>query len=69
MNEISFRNMWISIAVVLPIGAVGLFLLRDYPVAKGWLGLALIVASIALRHYLDRHEFDAPEDGESPGSR
>jgi multidrug transporter EmrE-like cation transporter len=62
MNEISFRNVWVSLAIMLPIGFVGLFLLREHPEAKGWLVLGIIAAGIALRHYLDRHEFDGPQD-------
>jgi hypothetical protein len=45
-----------------PIGAVGLFLLRDDPVAKGWLVLGLLFCGISLRHYLDRNERWEPED-------
>jgi len=62
MDDISFRNVWVSLAVTLPIGVVGLFLLRDNPEAKGWMTLGLIVLAISLRHFLDRHELDEPED-------
>ena len=62
MDEISFRNVWVSLAVMLPIAAVGLFLLRDDPEAKGWLTLGIVVFGVNLRHFLDRHEFDEPED-------
>jgi len=62
MGNASFRNVWVSLAIMLPIGVVGLFLLRDHPEAKGWLVLGLLVCLIALRHHLDRHEFQEPED-------
>jgi hypothetical protein len=62
MSEISFRNVWVSLAVMLPIGAVGLFLLRNDPDAKGWLSLGLLVCTIALRHFLDRHELRDPKE-------
>jgi uncharacterized membrane protein YfcA len=62
MSDISFRNVWVSLAVTLPIGAVGLFLLRDDQEAKGMFVFALMVCGIALRHFLDRHELRKPED-------
>lgn len=62
MDDISFRNVWVSLAVILPIGVVGLFLLRDNPEAKGWMTLGLIVFGINLRHFLDRHEHWESED-------
>ena len=62
MDGISFRNVWVSLAVILPIGVIGLFLLRDNPEAKGWMTLGLIVFAVNLRHFLDRHEFDDPEE-------
>lgn len=62
MDGISFRNVWVSLAVILPIGVVGLFLLRDNPEAKGWMTLGLIALAVNLRHFLDRHEFDDPEE-------
>jgi hypothetical protein len=62
MGDISFRNVWISLAVILPVGVVGLFLLRDNPEAKGWMTLGLLVVGINLRHFLDRHEFDESKD-------
>ena len=61
-EEISFRNVWISLAIMLPIGGVGLFLLRDNPEAKGMMALVLLFVTIALRHFLDRHEHDEPGD-------
>jgi hypothetical protein len=64
MNDISFRNVWVSLAIMLPIGAVGLVLLRNDPVAKGWLTLGLLVCGIALRHFLDRHELDDKPKGD-----
>ena len=62
MDEISFRNVWVSLAVMLPIGAIGAFALRDHPEARGMLGLGLLFCAIALRHFLDRHEFDERRD-------
>jgi uncharacterized membrane protein YfcA len=62
MNELSFRSVWISLAVMLPIGGVGLFVLRNNQQAKGMLVLGLLVCAIALRHFLDRHELREPED-------
>ena len=63
MNEISFRNVWISLAIIVPIGGAGMFVLRDDPDAKGMLVFVLIATGIALRHYLDRHELrDHEED-------
>lgn len=62
MNDVSFRNVWVSLAIMLPIGAVGLFVLRDHPEAKGMLELVLLFCTIGLRHFLDRHELREPED-------
>lgn len=62
MGEISFRNVWVSLAIMLPIGAIGAFLLRDHPDARGMLGFGLLFCTIALRHFLDRHEFDGPDE-------
>lgn len=62
MSELSFRNVWVSLAVVVPIAAVGMFVLRDDPEAKGMLVFGLIMGGIALRHYLDRHELDERAD-------
>ena len=62
MGEISFRNVWVSLAIMLPIGAIGAFVLRDHPEARGMLGFGLLFCTIALRHFLDRHEFDEPEE-------
>jgi multidrug transporter EmrE-like cation transporter len=56
MDDLSFRNVWVSLAVMLPIAVVGLFLLRDNPEAKGWMTLGLIVFGVNLRHFLDGHE-------------
>lgn len=62
MNEISFRNVWVSLAITMPIGAIGIFVLRNDQEAKGMFVFALIIAGIALRHYLDRHELDGHEE-------
>lgn len=62
MNEVSFRNVWVSLAIMLPIGGVGLFIFRHDPQAKGMLVLVLLVCAIALRHFLDRHELRGPEE-------
>jgi uncharacterized membrane protein YfcA len=66
MNDLSFRSVWISLAIMLPIGGVGLFILRDDPQAKGMLVLVLLVCTIALRHFFDRHEFRDQETTEPP---
>lgn len=66
MDGLSFRNVWVSLAITLPIAAVGLFFLRDNPDAKGWLVLALVFLGTSLRHFLDRHELREPEDADPP---
>lgn len=62
MTELSFRNVWISLAVILPIGCVGLFILRNDQQAKGMLVLALIVCGVVLRHLLDGREMRRREE-------
>jgi hypothetical protein len=58
MDKVSFRNVWVSLAIMLPFGTAGLFIFRNHPEAKGMLELVLLFCVIGLRHFLDRHELD-----------
>jgi len=50
MNDVGYRDIWLSLAIVFPIGAVGLFLLRDDPQAKGMMVFVLLYFDVFLRH-------------------
>lgn len=50
MNDVGYRDIWLSLAIVFPIGAVGLFLLRDDPHAKGMMVFVLLYFGVFLRH-------------------
>lgn len=62
MNDIGNRDIWLSAAIVLPIGAVGLFLLRNYPQAKGMLVLIGIFCAVFLRHKFYNRELRKREE-------
>jgi hypothetical protein len=62
MNDLGYRNVWVSLAITIPIGAVGLFLLRNDPQAKGFLVLIGLFCSILLRHALDNRELRKREE-------
>ena len=62
MNDLSYRNIWISVGLVMPFAAVGLVLLRDAPEAKEVLGLLTVVIAVLLLHVLDRRELRRQED-------
>jgi hypothetical protein len=51
-----YRDIWISLAIVLPIGAIGLLLLRTDPTAKGFLVLMLVVAASFIRGHIYERE-------------
>lgn len=51
-----YRDIWLSLAIVLPIGMFGLFLFRDDPTAKGFLVLGLIVAGSLIRGHVYERE-------------
>lgn len=56
MSDLGYRNIWISLAIVMPFGAVGLFVLRDDQQAKGMLVLVAVFCAVFLRHVLDGRE-------------
>jgi hypothetical protein len=56
MNDVGYRDIWLSLAIVCPIGAVGLFLLRNDPQAKGMLVFVLLCFGVFLRHRLYARE-------------
>lgn len=56
MNELGFRNSWISLAIGLSIGTVGLVILRDTEEAKAAFAMVILALTIALRHVLDGRE-------------
>jgi hypothetical protein len=56
MDELSYRNIWIALAVVMPIGLIGLILLRDDPTAKGYLTVACIFGACFLHSTLNQRE-------------
>ncbi|HEX8688971.1 MAG TPA: hypothetical protein VF729_01880 [Solirubrobacterales bacterium] len=62
MNDLGYRNIWISLGLVMPFLAVGLVLLRDEPEAKEVVGLLALVAAVLLLHVLDRRELREQED-------
>lgn len=62
MNDIGNRDIWLSAAIVLPIGAVGLFLLRNDPEAKGMLVFAAIFFGVVLRHKFYARELRKREE-------
>jgi multidrug transporter EmrE-like cation transporter len=56
MDDLSYGNIWKSLAIVMPIAAVGIFLLRHDAQAKGFLELAAVVCGVLLLHMFDRRE-------------
>ena len=62
MSDLSYRNIWISLAIVMPIGAIGLIVLRGDQQAKGLLVLAAVFFAVFLRHALDRRELRRNEE-------
>jgi hypothetical protein len=53
MNELGYRNTWISLIVGLAVAGVGMVLLRDVPDAKAAFVMVCFVLTIELRHFLD----------------
>jgi hypothetical protein len=62
MNDIGSRDIWLSLAIVLPIGAVGLFFLRNDPQAKGMLVFVLLFFGVFLRHRFYARELRKREE-------
>jgi hypothetical protein len=56
MDELSYRNIWVSLAIILPIGAVGIFLLRHHDQARGVFEFVAMMCGILLLHVLDHRE-------------
>ncbi len=62
MNDLGFRNMWISLGIGLTIAAVGMALLRHADHASAAFGLLCLVLTIMLRHALDGRELRKREE-------
>jgi hypothetical protein len=56
MNELGYRNIWITLAIIIPVGAIGLYILRYDQQAKGMMVFALLVLGGILCHTLDARE-------------
>jgi hypothetical protein len=63
MSDIGNRDIWLSLAIVLPISGVGLFLLRNDPQAKGMLVFIAIFCAVFLRHKFSNRELRKREEG------
>jgi len=66
MEEFSYRNIWICLAVTLPPGAIGLYVLRYDQDAKGTMVLGLLVFGCILCHFLNARELRERKKGERP---
>jgi len=53
MDELGFRNMWISLGIGLPVMMSGGFLLRHHETAGSIFVMVSFVLMIMLRHALD----------------
>lgn len=53
MDELGFRNMWISLGIGLTVGTIGMIILRYHDEARAAFGMVCLVLTIALRHVLD----------------
>lgn len=62
MKEFSYRNIWISLALVLPLGAVATALFRDSEEAREVIKLMLVVVGVLVLHALDRRELRQREE-------
>lgn len=62
MDHLSYGNIWKSLGIVMPIVAVGMFLLRHDEQAKGTLGLIAVVGAVLLLHVFDRRELRRREE-------
>jgi hypothetical protein len=62
MNDVGYRDIWLSLAILVPIGAVGLFLLRNDPQAKGMLVFVGIFCAVFLRHKIYNRELRKREE-------
>jgi hypothetical protein len=62
MDELGFRNMWISLGIGMTVAAVGMVLLRHHDEARAVFGMVCLVLTIVLRHVLDDRKLRAIED-------
>jgi len=53
MDELGYRNMWISLGVGMVVLAVGMVLLQHHDEARAVFGLVCLVLMVWLRHVLD----------------
>jgi hypothetical protein len=56
MDDLGYRNMWISLGVGLTATGIGMVLLRHTGDARAAFGLLCMVLTIILRHVLDGRE-------------
>jgi len=61
-DDIGNRDIWLSLAITVPIGAIGLFLLRDDPQAKRILVFVGIFCAVFLRHKFYARELRKREE-------
>ncbi|HET8863988.1 MAG TPA: hypothetical protein VFM94_12165 [Solirubrobacterales bacterium] len=66
MTDVGYRDIWLSLAIVFPIGAVGLFLLRNDPQAKGMMVFVLLYFGVFLRHKFYARELRKRRRAEPP---
>jgi multidrug transporter EmrE-like cation transporter len=56
MDDLSYRNIWISLGVGLTFVAIGMFVFRDSEEAAGIVAMLCFVLAIMLLQALDRRE-------------
>lgn len=56
MKDLSIRNIWISLGLVMVPAAVAMFLLRHSQEGREVVQLLMVVVSVLILHVLDRRE-------------